>query len=156
MPILTALTGVARSGKANHMVHHKLKDQLYQILQPISFFPFLITTILGTMIATQAGTFIMPIGSLACGLDTRWQTLFSSKNADAIRRVQDALNCCGLHSTVDRAWPFAGGKKKVGLTACIEAFNRTESCFVGWREEERRIAAIIMAISLASWVWEVS
>jgi hypothetical protein len=77
-----------------------------------------------------------------------------SKNAQAIRAIQDALNCCGLRSTVDRAWPFRDARHEV--TACQEAFGRARSCFEGWRGAERRVAGVILGVVVVNWAWEVS
>lgn len=115
----------------------------------------LIITILVTSLASLIGPYIAPVSGLTCGLDTRWQDLFRSKNEDAIRRVQDALKCCGLRSTVDRAWPFPKSDK-IFKDTCEILTGRTQSCFELWRGRERGIAGIVLAVLIVNLVLEVS
>ncbi|KAI7354450.1 hypothetical protein KC354_g11121 [Hortaea werneckii] len=59
-----------------------------------------------TVVATLAGVYVSPFGGMRCALKDRWAALRSAKDADSIRKIQDAFNCCGLMSTKDMAWPF--------------------------------------------------
>jgi hypothetical protein len=113
----------------------------------------LILFIYETVVVTLAGTYLAPVDNLGCGLDTRWLDLFRKHNGKAIRRIQDAFKCCGLHSTVDKAYPFPG--KDVGVDACKKAFSRSSSCFVPWREEERKIASLILMTVVLVAIWKV-
>ncbi|OKO91123.1 hypothetical protein PENSUB_13112 [Penicillium subrubescens] len=56
--------------------------------------------------ATLALAYLFPDRILSCNLDQQWQGFFQSKNSHAIRSIQDELQCCGLKSLHDRAWPF--------------------------------------------------
>jgi hypothetical protein len=51
-----------------------------------------------TIITTLALTHMTPPNDLSCHLERQWSWLFSNKNADVIRRIQDRHQCCGLHS----------------------------------------------------------
>ncbi|TLS30960.1 hypothetical protein PpBr36_03852 [Pyricularia pennisetigena] len=68
----------------------------------------------------------------ACLLEQTWQRMYSAHDGDGIRRVQDALGCCGFNSPRDRAWPFPHGRGGQ-QTRCDEAWGRTESCRAPWR-----------------------
>lgn len=83
---------------------------------------FLLFTICETIIVTLSVTYMAPASALTCPLEQRWQQLFSDKDGNAIKRIQDAHRCCGLHSAVDRAWPFPGENRAV--TACREMLSR--------------------------------
>jgi hypothetical protein len=107
-----------------------------------------------TVVVTLAGTYIAPVDNLRCGLDDRWQDLFRKHNGKAIRRIQDAFECCGLHSTLDKAFPFPS--KDVGVDACKKAFGRDVSCFASWREEERIVAGLLLLVVLLVVLWKVS
>lgn len=77
-----------------------------------------------TIVATLSLTYMIPPNSLHCGLEDTWQKLFSSKNEEKIRAIQDALKCCGLHSVYDKAWPFR--KDVHGSGNCVDLTNRSQ------------------------------
>jgi len=79
--------------------------------------------------------------------------LFRAKNGEVIKRIQDGLECCGLHSIVDKAWPFPD--KNTGVDACVKRFERTKSCFEGWRAEERGVAGIAVGVVIGVAVWKI-
>ncbi|KAK4213616.1 hypothetical protein QBC37DRAFT_170599 [Rhypophila decipiens] len=111
-------------------------------------------TLPGTLQFTQAAltifllaTFLSlsstPSGSgsgevMECLLSSKWKSLWTSHNADAIRKIQDQLVCCGFRSVKDMAWPFPSGnpegdgKKHVD---CVARYGRHEPCLKGWEGE---------------------
>jgi hypothetical protein len=107
-----------------------------------------------TVLATLAGTYLAPVSGLRCGLDERWRDLYKAKNEKAIRRIQDAFNCCGLHSRVDMAYPFPSKERLAD--ACLKMYERKSNCFEAWRGEERGMAGLILAITAGVAVWKVS
>lgn len=107
-----------------------------------------------TAVATLSGTYIGPPNTLTCGLDERWKWLFHTKDRDGIRTIQDALDCCGLHSTVDMAYPFPS--RGVGADACGRTYGRTRSCFSDWRAEEQLVAGLMLLVVFLVFVWKVS
>ncbi|KAL2057388.1 hypothetical protein ABVK25_002441 [Lepraria finkii] len=106
---------------------------------------FMLLIIYDTIIATLALNHMTPPSNLTCHLEQQWGRLFSSKNAEIIRRIQDRHQCCGLHSVVDKAWPFADGSHPV--TACRDAFNRQNSCFGEWRRDEQITAGLLLLVA---------
>lgn len=60
-------------------------------------------------------------------LESIWQSWFRDKEGAPIRTLQDRLDCCGLRSNVDRAWPFPD--KTHNANACLAIYGRTTSCF---------------------------
>ncbi|KAF1988992.1 hypothetical protein K402DRAFT_12228 [Aulographum hederae CBS 113979] len=113
-----------------------------------------ILTVYETAVAALLGEHIGPTGGLRCGLDETWRRLYSKKDSDAIRRIQDAGDCCGLHSGLDMAWPFPA--KGVRPDRCLERFERTASCFEGWRAREQSVAGLMLAVVIGVFLWECS
>ncbi|KAL2042324.1 hypothetical protein N7G274_004813 [Stereocaulon virgatum] len=106
---------------------------------------FMLLTIYETAIATLALTHMAPPSNLNCQLHQQWSRLFSNKDAEVIRRIQDRYQCCGLRSTVDMAWPFPDRSHPV--TACRDAFNRQNSCLGGWRRDEQMTAGLMLLVA---------
>jgi hypothetical protein len=148
--ILEALTGTGTSQQAAIKWAPGLgsKHTLSQYATTLLF-------IYETALATLAGTYITPASGVRCDLDTRWRKLYQAKNGEAIRRIQDAFQCCGLHSTLDMAFPFPS--KDRGADACVKMHDgRKWSCFDEWREEERAVAGVILAVTAGVAAWKVS
>jgi len=106
-----------------------------------------------TIIATLALTYMAPPSDLSCHLERQWAWLFSSKNADVIRRIQDRHQCCGFNSVLDRAWPFLGGSHTAA--ACQEAFDRQRSCFGGWRQDEQVVGGLMLVVAVVAFLLKV-
>ena len=114
----------------------------------------LLLIIYDTVIATLALTQMAPPSSLHCGLANRWSRLFSDKNSDIIRRIQDRYDCCGFNSVLDRAWPFPGGERTA--RACVEAFGRERSCFGRWRQDEQITGGLLLLVAVVNFLFKVS
>ncbi|KAK0751373.1 hypothetical protein B0T18DRAFT_485975 [Schizothecium vesticola] len=165
-PVLTVLTILLPLLAALHAFFHpsllalsrataaspiqKLLPTLLQALQLI------LTTILATLLASDA----IPSPVRDCLLETRWKGFWTGHDADSIRRVQDALNCCGFNSMKDRAWPFPHGAPEDGAGEnCAEKFGRTVACREPWKRAMQGGAgldgAVVVAVGLLqvlSWV----
>lgn len=111
-------------------------------------------SVLETALATLAGTHLIPVSGLQCGLDRRWQGMFQAKDENAIRRIQDALNCCGLHSLKDRAWPFPSNQNDASI--CQSLTGRSQSCFGAWRKGEQEVAGMLLLVIIMAFVWKAS
>ena len=114
---------------------------------------FMLLIIYETAIATLALTHMAPPSELTCGLERQWGTLFSNKNAEAIRRIQEQLQCCGLHNVQDKAWPFPD--RRHTARACVEAFNRNTGCLGGWRKMEQVTGGLILLIAVVTFLLKV-
>ena len=97
---------------------------------------------------------MVPPSELTCHLDRQWQQMYSSKESERIKRIQDTYNCCGLHSAKDRAWPFPA--KDRAVTACSTTFGRSKSCFGRWRRDEQISAGLFLMVALTTFVVKVS
>ncbi len=106
-----------------------------------------------TAIATLALTHMAPPSELICGLERHWGALFSNKNADAIRRIQEQFQCCGFRNVQDRAWPFPD--RRHTARACVEAFGRSSSCLGGWRQMEQVTGGLILLIAVVTFLLKV-
>lgn len=109
-------------------------------------------TIVPAVLATLAITYFIPEDVLSCRLEHQWQNMWKTKDARSIRTVQDRLQCCGLRSERDRAWPFP----KPGQGAedsCPSVYGYDRSCMVPWAQEQRRVATLIfISIMLATFM----
>ncbi len=85
-----------------------------------------------------------PAGARTCRLERQWQLMFQHRQETRIRRIQNALHCCGLRSTHDRAWPFPGGAHDVH--ACEHMLARRDSCLGPWERQAATLLAIATAI----------
>lgn len=108
-----------------------------------------------TVVATLAGVYVSPFGGMQCALKDRWAALRSAKDADSIRKIQDAFNCCGLMSTKDMAWPFPE-KAHTEANRCVVRFDRSRACIEPWRAEEQRVAIMLMIVPIAVFLWKAS
>ncbi|KAF2236545.1 hypothetical protein EV356DRAFT_498056 [Viridothelium virens] len=123
----------------------------------VSSLPLILTlgvlAVYETVVATLAGTYIAPQGSLECGLRDGWYALWN-RDGEAIRRIQDAFNCCGFKTLKDRAWPKAqnGGP---ALEACREMYGRDQACFGSLRGEEQKVAGMLIAVAVGVFLWKV-
>ncbi|KAJ5873625.1 uncharacterized protein N7473_013184 [Penicillium subrubescens] len=102
-----------------------------------------IQTVISTIMATLALAYLFPDRILSCNLDQQWQGFFQSKNSHAIRSIQDELQCCGLKSLHDRAWPFKD--QSHGDNACELQLGYQKSCFASWREQQQNKSWMIFA-----------
>lgn len=114
---------------------------------------FIFLTIYDTVIATLSIEHLVPSAVLTCSLEQRWQSLFSTKAAGTIRRIQDRHNCCGFNSAEDRAWPFPD--RTHAATACRDAFGRTNGCRDPWRGDEQMVAGFLLLVAVITFSTKV-
>ena len=126
------------------------KNQLSQS----SYFLYVISFLLiyESVLAALAGTHLAPVGGLNCPLGERWQSLFSAKS-NRIQAIQDAFSCCGFRSLEDMAFPFPDARH--GADTCEVRYERDIRCLEPWREEERKVAIMLLVIPIAVFVWKV-
>ncbi|KAL6861029.1 hypothetical protein J3F83DRAFT_747124 [Trichoderma novae-zelandiae] len=109
---------------ARHSSHplHRLSPTILQTLQG------LLTAVLATLLFED----VLPSATVECLLDNQWLRMFRAHDGESIRMIQDTLNCCGLNSLVDRAYPFPkpGDNNK---SLCGDMFGRAQSCRAPWR-----------------------
>lgn len=108
--------------------------------------------IYSSVVVTLLGTHAAPPSGLNCGLRERWQTLFRGKEADAIRAIQEAFQCCGLTNSHDMAWPFPD--KSHDQHACENMFGRTAGCLGAWKAEEQRLAGMLIGVVGMVFIWQ--
>ncbi|KAL2368964.1 tetraspanin Tsp3, variant 2 [Blastomyces gilchristii SLH14081] len=104
-------------------------------------------TIIPTALATFTISYFVSEDIVGCRLENQWQSYYSRKNANAIRSIQDRLQCCGFRSTRDRGWPFPGGSDQ---RDCTSTFGYTRSCFAEWRSTQREAATMIFTAAVLS------
>jgi hypothetical protein len=106
-----------------------------------------------TIVATLSLTSVVP----NCRLEEQWARLYSNKEGDAIRRIQDRLNCCGFNSAVDRAWPFPHGRPEdgYGQDQCKRMFGRDTPCSGSWRQAEQINAGLFFTVAVTILVLKV-
>jgi len=79
--------------------------------------------------------------------------MFRAKDAEGIRRIQDAFNCCGFNSARDMAYPFPDASH--GSDACLVRYERQRACMEPWRHEEQKVAIMLLVVPLAVFVWKI-
>lgn len=105
--------------------------------------PHILLALNTILITLSAGRVASP-SFQPCSLREQWLRLFQAKNARAIRRIQDSMDCCGFRTSHDMAWPFPDNAH--GPNSCESAFGRTVACGGPWEAEGRRIMAIMVVI----------
>ncbi|KAF5525643.1 hypothetical protein CGCA056_v002685 [Colletotrichum aenigma] len=114
--------------------------------------PTILQSLQGVLTTAIAVLFLqssLPGATLNCGLSTTWQHEFAGKDESAIRRIQDSLDCCGLNSVKDRAWPFRADVQ------CAQRYGRDTPCMGPWREATIRNSSIDLGIVLVVGVLQI-
>ena len=114
----------------------------------------MLLVIYDTAIATLALTHMIPPASLTCPLERQWELLFSSKNAEVIRRIQERHQCCGRRNKHDMAWPFPD--KHHTVNACAETFKREQGCLGEWRKDVQITAGLLLLVAVVVFLLKVS
>ena len=114
---------------------------------------FVLLIIYETVVATLALSHMVPASELTCGLDRQWTHLFSSKDAEKIRRIQDRHHCCGLRTAIDRAWPFPD--KHHLAASCTQMFDRPQSCLAGWMQDMQMTAGLMLLVVVVVFLTKV-
>lgn len=83
----------------------------------------------------------------------KWQSLFHDKNADKIKRIQEAFDCCGFRSVRDMPWPFPS--HDVSIDTCTQRFDRHVGCEGAWRDKERLVAGLMIGVAAGVFLWVV-
>ncbi|KAL2001295.1 hypothetical protein VTN02DRAFT_1937 [Thermoascus thermophilus] len=144
-PIYSLLRTAVRSRKSPN----EIRSRLFTILLPVLSH---LLTLVPTAVATLALTYLVPGDILNCRLENLWQSYYHTKNERAIRGIQYELQCCGLRSVRDRAWPFKDGSRGYGDGECEKRFGYGRSCLALWRGEEQRVAGMVFVAAVVVWL----
>ena len=115
---------------------------------------FILLIIYDTVIATLGLTHMTPQSNLTCLLERQWGQLYSKKDAEVIRRIQDRHQCCGLRNQNDRAWPFPD--KRHSAKECAETFTRDQGCLGGWSKDAQVTAGLLLLVAAIVFLLKVS
>lgn len=113
-----------------------------QVLQAVG------AVVLATLLSERAA----PSGTNACLVERAWSSMYRAHDGDAVRRVQDALVCCGFNSLRDRAFPFQAGGRP---SSCPETYGRAVACREGWTGALRAASGVELAVVLVTEVLQV-
>lgn len=97
--------------------------------------------ILIVVLATLYTTYMVPGASRDCSLSTIWQHLFRAKDAQSVKAIQDAFECCGFRSVKDMAWPFPPVDVE-----CAQRFDRALPCRDLWTTALQRSAGVGLGV----------
>jgi hypothetical protein len=100
-----------------------------------------IQRILIVVLATLYTTYMVPGASRDCSLSTIWSRLFRAKDAQSVKAIQDAFECCGFRSVKDMAWPFPPVD-----VACAQRFDRALPCRGPWSSALQRSAGVELGV----------
>ena len=152
--ILPVITGVSLRGAQRLSVHANGSNARAKMSFSWSaIIVFMLLIIYETAIATLALTHVAPPSELVCGLERRWAALFSNKDVEAIRRIQEHFHCCGFRNVQDRAWPFPD--RRHTARACVDAFGRSSGCLGGWRQMEQVTGGLILLVAVVTFLLKV-
>ncbi|KAI0415153.1 hypothetical protein F5X98DRAFT_231889 [Xylaria grammica] len=102
---------------------------------------------IAVIIATLAAQGFTPGHALDCSLEDSWQQLWRNHDGRAIERIQNAFDCCGLHSIKDRTWPH---------DHCPEIYNRDTPCDGPWRASMQRTSGLQFAVVVLAGIVQVA
>lgn len=146
----TASTSLATLN--NGIVSLKRRSERSIVQNVVSFFTDVVAeqilTVLPVVVATLAATYFSP-GDNGCRLEQTWQNYFHNKDVNRIRTIQDQLQCCGLRSTRDRAWPFRDANH--GNDACEKLTGYTQSCLQPWGDQNKKVAVLVFVAAILGW-----
>ncbi|KIV86173.1 hypothetical protein PV11_01803 [Exophiala sideris] len=141
MPLaLPALVVVTRRLTAH------VKKGVSAFLLPYAWYFTSLMAVILFVLATMYGT---PSDMSRCGTEAQWRRMFQRKDDAGIRAIQSGLQCCGLNSLHDRAWPFPS--RKVDARACERTLGYTSRCADRWQRQEAVAAGLIALASLLNW-----
>ncbi|KAH6716097.1 hypothetical protein BKA61DRAFT_672375 [Leptodontidium sp. MPI-SDFR-AT-0119] len=148
--VLPFITGISAQ-RTYGLVRRSANNEPYQLTIPlIAVIGFQL--MYETIIATLALTHMIPPAALLCGLESKWKSWWSAHDAnagEAIRTIQDALNCCGFNTVRDRSWPFTEP------ATCAKTFGRTQSCAAPWRRSEQIHAGLLLLVAVSVFIIKV-
>ncbi|KAK3396754.1 hypothetical protein B0T20DRAFT_480375 [Sordaria brevicollis] len=123
-----------------------LRSLLPSVSQTLQTTQLVLSIILLTLATSSltSSPFSLPSDSLErCALEQTWSSYFRSHDADTIRKIQDALKCCGFRSPRHMSWPFPSGNPDEGgkgTGQCQSMWpDRKEGCAKGWEQEFRGV-----------------
>ncbi|KAI1352793.1 hypothetical protein F5Y01DRAFT_278677 [Xylaria sp. FL0043] len=102
---------------------------------------------LTVIIATLAAQGFVPSQPLRCTLEGSWQELWRTHNGRAIERIQNAFDCCGFHSVVDRPWP---------RDHCAQIYHRDTSCDAPWTASMQRTSGLQFAVAVLAGIIQLA
>ncbi|KAI0911392.1 hypothetical protein F4823DRAFT_636536 [Ustulina deusta] len=102
------------------------------------------------VIATLAAQGFVPGPTLNCGLEVAWQRLWHTHDGRAIERIQNAFDCCGLHSVRDRPWPPQPQQD------CQAIYHRSTSCGVPWTASMQRTSGLQFAVAVVTGIIQLA
>lgn len=79
--------------------------------------------------------------------------MFRAKDGDSISQIQNLLSCCGFQTARDMAFPFPDKTHKADT--CELRFERHTGCLEAWRDKERLVSGLMMAVTVGVFVWMV-
>ncbi|KAI7788562.1 tetraspanin tsp3 [Diaporthe eres] len=103
------------------------------------------------VLATLYTTYIVPGATRDCGLSNIWERLFRTKDAQSVKAIQDAFECCGFRSVKHMAWPFP----PVDI-ACAQRFDRALPCRGPWTSALQRSAGVELGVIIVVAILQIA
>lgn len=142
--VLPALLSILRNRTRRHVISSlTTQDEQPHRITPLARPVIAVLSLVDISLVASAATAVTSI-SLNCSLSETWSHLFRSKNAAAIRTIQDTLACCGFQSPRDQAYPFPDHNH--GADACLATFNRDVPCHPLLRRQAQQTLGTFIAV----------
>ena len=109
-----------------------------------------VTTVVLVVLLTLSSIYFIPTPFRAYSLELRWDQLFRSKDESTIQTIQAQLECCGLNSMHDRAWPFP--EKGIGAYECEKSQGWDKSCLSSWRNNLIVVSSLTGMSNIAAFI----
>jgi hypothetical protein len=108
--------------------------------------------VFSVILATLLAEGVADTPARRCTLESVWMGLYRAHDGRTIRRIQDALDCCGFNSVRDRAFPFGDRAP----STCAETFGRSAACRVPWVRAMQTSSGLDLGIVLSVGLLQVS
>jgi hypothetical protein len=79
-----------------------------------------------------------------CSYERHWTELFRAKDGDALRNIQDSLDCCGYRTVNHMPYPLP----PMNTTECTNVTGRTHACSAPWVESGQSTAQMVAGICM--------
>ncbi|KAK6360238.1 hypothetical protein TWF730_006388 [Orbilia blumenaviensis] len=128
--------------------------------RPLNNVSLFINLLLLILPAVMTGLAAPALGNQSCQMRDVWQGWFKTHNENAIKAIQDSLQCCGFASVKDMPYPFPrkaskDGKPEVPDMTCANILGHMTPCAPAWEGELKSAAGFVIGGASLAVVWKL-